>query len=336
MLIGSAADGDTLSGIDAPAVFDLAAGEYSSAGSTLKFSGFEILKGGNETDVFVLDESAGFIGSILGGGGHDVLDYRAWSSPVTVNLQTRQASGLSGTDTFAFSGSGALSGNIDGGAGVNTLDYSWYTSGSIQVSLGSVEGSGTATALAGSFSNIRALVGSTRNDDVLNGPDTDTIFTISGQNAGTVNGSFSFSAMEILNGGAGNDTFAFTGSGALSGQINGGDGSNTLDYSGYGLGVTVDLQNATATGISKFSGIQALIGSAYSDTLLEPDSGATFTIDAPMPAVSAPVSASAVSRTLQAAAAMIPLSSAARAAWMVLCWAVQEQIPSITALITAV
>ena len=43
--------------------------------------------------------------------------------------------------------------------------------------------------------------------------------------------------------------------------------SNTLDYSGYSGGVTVDLDAGTASGSLKVSGFQHLVGSSGDDTL---------------------------------------------------------------------
>jgi Ca2+-binding RTX toxin-like protein len=185
-----------------------------------------------------------------------------------------------GNDTFAFSGSGCLSGSLDGGGGENTLDYSGYTAGGIQVTLGSLAYSGTATALGGSFSSIAFLIGSSLLD-ILTGPDSGATFNINGDNAGTittVNSSFGFSGVETLIGGSGNDTFAFSGDGALSGSVHGGAGIDTLDYSAYhhqgdGVsGVSIDLLTGKATGINNgaensMSGIENLLGSAWNDLL---------------------------------------------------------------------
>jgi hypothetical protein len=65
-----------------------------------------------------------------------------------------------------------------------------------------------------------------------------------------------------IDAGAADDTFHFedfTMAPALT--INGGGGSNTLDYSGYSGDVTVDLALGTATGLAGFSNFQNVIGS---------------------------------------------------------------------------
>ena len=56
-----------------------------------------------------------------------------------------------------------------------------------------------------------------------------------------------FSGYENLLGGSGNDTFAFTGSGSVKGTVNGGLGTNWLDYSLFGAGVHVNLFSSPVT-----------------------------------------------------------------------------------------
>jgi hypothetical protein len=70
--------------------------------------------------------------------------------------------------------------------------------------------------------------------------------------------------------GSGTNAFVFSGSSKLIGAIQGA-GSSTLNYSGYGNRVKVNLGNGTnetATGVTgAISGITAIIGSNYNDTL---------------------------------------------------------------------
>jgi Ca2+-binding RTX toxin-like protein len=76
-------------------------------------------------------------------------------------------------------------------------------------------------------------------------------------------------AMNVsLKTGAGNDVFRvhdFNEAPALT--LNAGAGSNWLDYSAYGSGVTVNLAAGTATGFAGISGIENVVGSRFNDTL---------------------------------------------------------------------
>jgi Ca2+-binding RTX toxin-like protein len=61
--------------------------------------------------------------------------------------------------------------------------------------------------------------------------------------------------------------------------LNGGGGTNTLNYSGTGVAlVTVNLQDLTATGTGGFRNIQALVGSAGAGTLIGTNNPTTWQI----------------------------------------------------------
>jgi hypothetical protein len=92
-----------------------------------------------------------------------------------------------------------------------------------------VQGSANPLSINGDFGN-NTLVGA-------NVPNT---WSITGANSGTV-GAVKFSNFQNLVGGSAGNTFQFHTGGSLDGTLNGGGGVNTLDYSGYTGGITVDL-----------------------------------------------------------------------------------------------
>jgi Ca2+-binding RTX toxin-like protein len=113
-----------------------------------------------------------------------------------------------GNDTFSVHDlTGAPALTLDGSGGSNTLDFSSYTQPA----------------------NLPA------NTWTINGPDH-----------GTVNG-LTFSSIGNLIGSPANDTFAFQTGGSLSGALDAGGGSNTLDYTGYQGDLLVDLLLHTAS-----------------------------------------------------------------------------------------
>lgn len=71
--------------------------------------------------------------------------------------------------------------------------------------------------------------------DTLVGPGGDTAWQIGDANSGTLNGSISFKAIANLQGGDWADTFSFLPGGSLSGNLDGGSGWDTLDYTAAGL-----------------------------------------------------------------------------------------------------
>ena len=73
--------------------------------------------------------------------------------------------------------------------------------------------------------------------------------------------------IEHLIGGSGADTFYFKAGAALPGTIDGGGGSNTLNYSEVTQDITVDLSTGTAFGTAGISNISNIYGGMGADTL---------------------------------------------------------------------
>src|SRR5690606_5132547 len=120
--------------------------------------------------------------------------------------------------------------------------------------------------LGGTFSGIGEFTGGSALD-TLTGADVVTTWSITSNNGGTA-GTIAFNSFENLTGGSNNDSFVFSNGVGLSGSINGGLGSNTLDYSAYTTAIAVNLQTATATELGgTFSNIGNFIGGSAADTL---------------------------------------------------------------------
>ena len=86
-------------------------------------------------------------------------------------------------------------------------------------------------------------------------------WAVTGKDAGTLDGSISFSKIGQVNGGDNTSTFAiqpFGGGGSLG--LAGGLGSNTLDYSAYSGAVTVNLATGNATNLGFVTGIENVTG----------------------------------------------------------------------------
>lgn len=180
-----------------------------------------------------------------------------------------------GNDNFDFLTGGSVAGNVDGGAGLNTLDYS-ALAGPITVNLATHTGPG----IGGTFANISNFIGSASLGDTLHGPAGNNVWSITGTDSGSVGGN-TYSSFENLAGDAGNDTFAFQG-GTVTGNVDGGGGTNTLDYSALAGPVTVNLQTSTANDIGGvFANISNFVGSAGSDTLIGPNATTQWDITGP-------------------------------------------------------
>ena len=182
--------------------------------------------------------------------------------------------GGAGNDLFKFSAGVSFIGSIDGGGGTNTIDQSAYTT-----TITADYTTGTITGVGGTFANIGVVKGGTA-ANTLKGPAANANFTITATNAGSINGVATYSNFGTLIGGAGNDSFKFATTGALNGAIDGGGGSNTLDYSLYTTKITVNLATNIVPRItSPVVNIQrALGGTNTTNSIIGPDTGAVFTI----------------------------------------------------------
>jgi hypothetical protein len=235
--------------------------------------GTDVLVGGTGDATFVMAATQGAGTTVTGGAGVNTLDganiANTWAltGANAGNLNgiaftgVANVGGGSNTDTFKFAAAGSISGKVDGGGGTNTLDYSGDGGLAATVNLATA-----AATRTGGFAHIQSLVGSTSAADLLIGPNTTNTWSITAGNGGTV-GSFSFSGVENLTGGSANDTFKFSNGKGVTGTVDGGGGTNTLDYSLYTTGVTVDLTAGTATGTGGIANIENVTGSPANDSI---------------------------------------------------------------------
>ena len=188
----------------------------------------------------------------------------------------RNLVGGAGNDVFKFSNAATLTGAINGGGGTNTVDFSAYTTAT-GVNLLSTK----MTGLGGVFSSIQSFIGGTNSGNQIAGPNTATVFNVTGPNTENVNG-ISFSGFGNLSGGTANDTFVFSAGASITGGLNGGAGTNTLNLSAFTTTVSVNLSNNRASGLgASFASIQSFIGGInVSNSVTGPAAGTTFNITA--------------------------------------------------------
>ncbi len=271
------------------------------------WTGIENLTGGNGNDLFFFTDDIGdsLSGNIVGGAGTDTVQganvENAWSitgaNAGTVTRLGGTFSGIEGlvggnvADTFTFTAAASAVSTIDGSNGGS--DAIVFAPGvNTTVNVNSL-GGGTSTTGTGTFSGIENLTGN-NGDDVFNfaaagsllgsvngGTGNDSLtrdsaaaaainwnFTSAG--GGTVTGiGGTFSNMESITGGAGDDTFAFSTGGSLAGSLNGAGGTiDKLDYSALSSDVTVSLAGGSASGVTgTVSNIENITGGSGNDSL---------------------------------------------------------------------
>ena len=114
--------------------------------------------------------------------------------------------------------------------------------------------------------------GGAGNDALKGAAGAENTFEVTGPNAGqlTIAGGASalqFSNTENLLGGDRNDRFRFASTGELAGVMDGGFGSDTLDYSALTAGVAVDLSAGTADRTRNIGSIENVFGGSGDDNV---------------------------------------------------------------------
>jgi len=262
----------TLTGDNIANTWVVTAVNTGSVGS-VNFSGFNNLVGNANTDNFSLNGGS-ITGNIDGVAGTDSITADNSSNSWTItSADAGSVTGIStfsnienlvgsaGADNFVFVDGSSISGSVNGGAGTDAVNQAAQT-GIVNITLG---GSG--------YSNIEDFTGNGTNSTLI-GDNIVNTWSINGLDSGTV-GPMSFTNFSNLQGGANNDSFVIN-SGSLTGQINGGAGSDLIQANNI-----ANIWNITGadvgdvTGVGSFGGIETLVGNASTDVFIFAD-GSSF------------------------------------------------------------
>lgn len=209
---------------------------------------------------------SGTNGVNLSAVGFSIIDFLNFE-----NLSSRSTS-----DKFVFNNGATWTGKIAGGSGSkNELDFSAYTTG-VSVNL---QSSSYSAAGAGTFSKIQIFTGPTNaaaaKNSNLFGPNKNLTWSIKGTNSGTVNG-ITFNNFGHLTGGSLNDTFLFFDGKNVTGLVDGGSGTDILNYSAYSTAISVNLTTNAATGTGGIANLEGVIGTSLTtDSLTGPSTANT-------------------------------------------------------------
>ncbi|MDX1927467.1 MAG: PKD domain-containing protein, partial [Pirellulaceae bacterium] len=275
----SAIDGgagiDTLSSLSEQNVWELTGLQSGTLNSQLQFSAVESLVGGTQDDIFKFMGGSGFQ-SINGGAAltADTLDYSFLGTPVVIDLSSSTATfvtGFVGIERFV-----GTNGNNDQLQGRNA-NQTW-----------AVGADGNGSVGANQFVGFERILGGTANDtlvmsaaipaglvfegglgtDSLVGPNAATTWLIDSTGGGSL-GTLLFSNIENLTGGTNHDWFKVSEAGRILGNLNGGAGDNSLDYSQWNANVDVNLATRVGTAVTgTITNIAILLGGSGSDLLV--------------------------------------------------------------------
>lgn len=123
---------------------------------------------------------------------------------------------LSGTNAF----------HIDGGDGQDSL-----TVLGDQPTTWTLSSANGGDVNANTFNSIEMLIGNQSNSNTLIGTSAENEWSITGTNTGTLNNSIDFSYVDNLVGGSGIDNFTISTNATITGLIDGGSGSDIIEFS---------------------------------------------------------------------------------------------------------
>jgi hypothetical protein len=234
----------TLTGADAGTVSN---GTFPAAGSPVVFTAVGSLAGGTGKNVFVFRDGATLSGTVTGVGASNTLDYTAYLSPITVNLQQKRAS-ASLTGAPVTGGWAGVQGFLANNAYGNTLV------GPNTASKWSITRANAGTVGTTTFQAFATLTGGTAADSFKFTPGT-----------GSVSG--------VVNGGGGGDTLDYSAyvSGVrvnlLTGTATATGGVAQIANVIGGSGNDLLVGDAGANVLTGNGGNNVLLGGAGTDTL---------------------------------------------------------------------
>ncbi|MGD8574588.1 MAG: hypothetical protein PVJ40_06520, partial [Gammaproteobacteria bacterium] len=263
---------DTLIGANASNTWNLSGSDSGSVNGIAAFASIENLTGGTADDTFSFADGASVTGSVDGSAGTDTLDYSSYTSAVSVDFATGVATGTGGISNIEGMIGGSGSNSLAAGDGSNV----WVISGADSGTLNGTSFSGIGSLLGGSGSDLFQVSGGTLSTGLAGGAGSDTLagantansWLVSGTNSGTLTGVTAFSGIENLTGGSNGDQFHFAAGASVSGTVQGGAGTDSLDYSAWSTAVTVNLGAGTATATGSISGVESVTGGSGTDTLV--------------------------------------------------------------------
>jgi Ca2+-binding RTX toxin-like protein len=236
------------------------------------------LNGGAGDDLFLFADGASVTGFLSGDGGNDTVAYSAYTTPVSVDFGAAAATGTSSVAGIENATGGVAGDTITGDAAANTLrgggGSDTITGGGGNDSLDGGAGDDTYEFSDGWGSDLLVEPAGGGSDTIRFSAATANLTFALGSitvSDGAGNAlTYGDSDVEQLVGGSGNDRFAFSNGAVLAGgagTIDGGAGSDSLDYSAYTTALTVNLATATATGTASVSNVENVTGGSASDTL---------------------------------------------------------------------
>lgn len=264
-------DGDkgksSLAAVDGDNVWTVNGVGTGSLNGRVSFSGVETLVGGAGNDSYRLlaNNSLGALALDEAAGGNDVLDFGAATVGINVDLAQATEQTVHSNLKLTLTNGAALE-RIIGGSGADTLAGNALDN--------TIIGGAGNDSLSGKAGDDRYVFAAGAGNDTI----TESIGANTGEGSDIVDLSAVSANLTVSM--KSDSEFTISGSGSISAKgtenIVLGAGVNTLDFSSYGSGVSVDLTLGEATGLESVTGARHAIGSPYADSLRGDDRANTL------------------------------------------------------------
>jgi hypothetical protein len=194
-----------------------------------------------------------------------LVDNSAAPGGVVLDAASNQATLTIGSNTITFTG------NTDSDVTVNvTGEVLINNTTPFKTTINASSGNGYNYLTVNGFSpNTQVIVNAGAGTNTLYGPNVPNTWHITGANSGDLgNGALQFNNYSSITAGSGDDYFYFLDGGSIAGELDGGGGTNTLDYSGWSGDVFFDPRIYQATGIGNLDSVQNAVGGKGSSILV--------------------------------------------------------------------
>ena len=237
------------------------AGTVMTGSASSSFSGMENISGGSAADIFQFDSGGSISGNIDGGAGDDAIDMNNINSGTSLAVILGAVSAVdgfsgninAGTTTTAFSNINTVRGSSSTTDSLRGLDAdATWTVAEANSSYSDIS-SGRGLA----FADFAEIAGGTAVDTIAHGAEIISAWNITGAGSGevlTASLRQGFSTMDNILGNKGADTFAFAAGGSVSGFVDGDTGNDSLDFSGLGSSVNLEVVIAGTPVAAGFAG----------------------------------------------------------------------------------
>ena len=253
---------DSLKAADSSNSWNITGPDVGNLNGVLAFSEIEILQGGTAADTFIFSDGASFGGMIDGDADTDIVNHSAETAAVNIDLSSSSFANIE-----SFIGNGSNSTLLGPG-----VDSTWLVTGVDNGTVNGVAFAGFNNVTGNTLDDTFQINGGSITGNLSGGIGADTLiaddvintWNILGTDTGNVTNVATFSQVENIVGGSMFDAFVYNNGADITGNVDGGLGSDSVDYSAELGALTISLS------LSDFSNIELFIGNNIDSTFIGP------------------------------------------------------------------